>query len=635
MQQWLQKYHLRWKMALVIIIGLLFTANHVMAEQPDGVKTIPNWELKWGGPNDRIQDIITLSDKEQWMTIESGAEMPDKPEKISTVWIRIQLPKQLPKDYGMYIDGIYAQQLLVYMDDQLIREIKFDFPVDEQRSLFPLSTEDGGKAVYLKLQTSMDRLGIHSDVRIDHFESLTRAYILQDLQSIILGCAFLFIAAIMLICSLFLKQIQQASWISLCLIILTLGMIFLGYTPFIYANFTGFGDVFLDVFDISLAIFLPALTYFFEKIFDNGNFKWIRLFRKFQIGYSVFTIIFMVFNHLNHYRFMDTYVFFTLTLLSTIMIIQFILIIGVSIYFVLRGNKEAVIFSSGFAILALMGMFDLIIYYANNQKYQFFLWKFGVVGFIIALIVILGRRFAINQEQMSNYSKELEFYNHQLQLSEKMEMISSLAASVAHEVRNPLQVTRGFLQLVAARTDDKNKEYMTIAIEELDRASVIITDFLTFAKPQLDEIVQLNVSKEINQIEGIIVPLATLNGGRIIVNVPSDLHINGNSSKLKQILINIIKNSIEAFQVDGQIHIWAYEKNDEIFIHIKDNGEGIEPVQLAKLGEPYYSTKTKGTGLGLMVTFRLIEIMKGHIEFKSQKYLGTEVIIRFPKVVVN
>ncbi|MGO4497980.1 ATP-binding protein [Paenibacillus sp. 2RAB27] len=635
MQQWLQKHHLRWKIGLIIIFGLLFMANHGFAEQPNGVKTIPNWEMKWGGPDDKIQDIITSSDKDQWMTIKSGAEMPDKPKDVSTAWVRIHLPDQLPKDYGIYIDGIYAQQVSVYIGDRLLNQVTFDFLYDEQRSLLPISTEDGGGSVYLKLQTSMDRLGIHSDIRLDHYTSLTHTIIFRDLQNIILGFAFLFISVIMLICSFFLKQKQRASWISLSLIILTLGTIFLTYSPFLYANFTPFGALILNTFDVSLAVLLASLTYFFEKIFDNGKFKWIRIFRKFQIGYSAFCLIFMVFNQLNHYKFIGIYIFFSLTLLSVIMIFQFILIIGLSIVYVIRGNREAVIFSSGFAIFALMGIFDLILYYTNNQKYQFFLWKFGVVGFIIALIVILGRRFAINQEQMSNYSKELEFYNHQLQLSEKMEMISSLAASVAHEVRNPLQVTRGFLQLVAARTDDKNKEYMTIAIEELDRASVIITDFLTFAKPQLDELVELNVSKEISQIEGIIVPLATLNGGRIIVNVPPDLHICGNSSKLKQILINIIKNSIEAFQVDGQIHIWAYEKDEEVFIHIKDNGEGIEPIQLRKLGEPYYSTKTKGTGLGLMVTFRLIEIMKGHIEFKSQRFLGTEVIIRFPNMTVN
>jgi two-component system sporulation sensor kinase B len=626
---------LQWKIWLAILLGFLFMANHVFADQSEQMKAISEWGITWGSPDETITDIISSPNADRWMTVNSGGGMPSKPIDVTTAWVRIQLPPQLPMDYGMYIDDMYTQQVSVYIGDRLARNVKFDFPYDEQRGLFPLSTMDGGKFVYLKLQTSMDRLGIHSDIRIDHYSTLTHTYINRDLQNIILGCAFLFIALIMLICSLFLKQVQRASWISLCLVILTLGTIFLTYSPYLYANFTQFGDIFLDIFDISLAVFLPSLTYFFEKIFDNGKFKWIRMFRKFQMLYSSISITFMLINQLNHYQFIKMYFFFSVTVLGAIMIVQFVLIIGLSIVFVKRGNKEAVIFSSGFAVLALMGMVDLLLFYANNHMYQFSIWKFGVVGFITALIIILGRRFAINQEQMSNYSKELEFYNHQLQQSEKMEMISSLAASVAHEVRNPLQVTRGFLQLVAARTDDKNKEYMGIAIEELDRASVIITDFLTFAKPQLDELNELNVSKEINQIEGIIMPLATMNGGRIIVSVPSDLHIHGNSSKLKQILINLIKNSIEAFQVDGQIQIWAYEKNEEVFIHIKDNGEGIEPIQLTKLGEPYYSTKTKGTGLGLMVTFRLVDIMKGHIEFKSQRNFGTEVIIRFPKVTAS
>jgi two-component system sporulation sensor kinase B len=166
MQHWLQKHHLRWKIGLVFLFGLLFMANHVMAEQPDGVKTIPNWEMKWGGPDDTIQDIIASSLEDRWMTIDSGAKMPDKPEEVTTAWVRIKLPERLPKDYGMYIDGIYAQQISVIIGDRLVREVSFDFPYDQQRSLFPISTEDEGKIVYLKLQTSMDRLGIHSDIRI-------------------------------------------------------------------------------------------------------------------------------------------------------------------------------------------------------------------------------------------------------------------------------------------------------------------------------------------------------------------------------------------------------------------------------------------------------------------------------------
>ncbi|NOU88088.1 sensor histidine kinase [Paenibacillus sp. LMG 31460] len=623
-----------WKTILVLIVCCGFMSSNAYAEEKADLKAIPEWSIMWNDPPGGLEGVIAASSN-HWIKVINGESSPEKPKEVSSAWIRLQLPPNVPKDYGIYIEGIYTQNLWVFMGDRLVRETKFDFPYDSQRSLFPIGSEDGGGVIYLKLETSMDRLGIHTAIKLDNYAVLTRTYVLQDLTDIILGCAFLFMAAIMLIGSIFLKKGQLTSWVLVSILNLTIGIIFITYPAFMYANFTNYGNLFSALFDVSLAIFLPALTCFFGKIFDEGKYKLIRWFRKFQVLYSIFSITFMLINLLSDYRFNKAYFFSSVTVLGFIMISQFILIIGLSIILVLRGNKEAVIFSSGFAFLAFMSTLDLIYFYASSQEYQFSLWKWGVVGFIIALIVILGRRFAINQEQMINYSKELEFYNHQLQLSEKMEIISSLAASVAHEVRNPLQVTRGFLQLVAARTDDKNKEYMGIAIEELDRASVIITDFLTFAKPQLDDLVDLNVSKEISQIEGIIVPLATLHGGRITVSVPNDLHIQGNSSKLKQVLINIIKNSIEAFQVDGQIHIWAYHKNDEVYIHIKDNGEGIEPAQLIKLGEPYYSTKTKGTGLGLMVTFRIIEIMKGHIEFHSQRYIGTEVIIRFPSIAVK
>ncbi|MOA26157.1 Sporulation kinase A [compost metagenome] len=94
----------------------------------------------------------------------------------------------------------------------------------------------------------------------------------------------------------------------------------------------------------------------------------------------------------------------------------------------------------------------------------------------------------------------------------------------------------------------------------------------------------------------------------------------------------MIKNSIEALTNDGLISIRAYhdEKSRRIVIRIKDNGEGMHEADLKRLGEPYYSKKTKGTGLGLMVTYRIIEAMQGTIEFTSRKSLGTEVVIQFP-----
>jgi len=174
-----------------------------------------------------------------------------------------------------------------------------------------------------------------------------------------------------------------------------------------------------------------------------------------------------------------------------------------------------------------------------------------------------------------------------------------------------------------------------MALEELDRASAIITDFLTFAKPEGGKVTTLNVLEEFIHIEGILIPLANLQGGKITVHIPKNLYVRGNSSKFKQAFINIIKNSIEALRGEGDIQIWSYEENDDVVIHIKDNGEGMDEEVLARLGEPYFSNKTKGTGLGLMVTFRIIEVMNGQIHFTSKKGAGTEVVIRFPSVQVE
>ncbi|GGI44111.1 hypothetical protein GCM10008018_05470 [Paenibacillus marchantiophytorum] len=624
-------YQMLGKWLLIAIISIGFAAPHAYADQPQEALTIPEWSIMWGDPPGGLEGV-SKAPADEWIHVKNGKSSPLKPKEVNSAWVKFKLPSNLPIDYGIYIEGIHAQKFWVYIGERLVREAKYSFPVDSQKSLFPISSEDGGGNVYLKLETYADRLDIHSAIKLDDYFVLTRTYVLQDLPDIILGWAFLLMAAILMIGLFFMKKGQITSWVLVSVLNLTLGFIFITHSAFMYANFTNYGNLFIALFDLSLAVFLPALTYFFEKTFAEGKYNLIRWFRKFQVMYSIFSITFMLFNLLNDYKYSNAYFLISVTILGFIMISQFILMIVFSAILVRNGNKEAIIFSAGFAFLAFMSILDLIFFYARSQNYMFFFWKWGVVGFIIVIVVVLGRRLAINQEHMINYSKELEFYNHQLQLSEKMEIISSLAASVAHEVRNPLQVTRGFLQLVAARTDDKNKEYMGIAIAELDRASVIITDFLTFAKPQLDELVDLNVSEEINQIEGIIVPLATMHGGRIIVSVPNDLFIRGNASKLKQVLINIIKNSIEAFQVDGQIQIWAYEKQGEVYIHIKDNGEGIEPAKLIRLGEPYYSTKTKGTGLGLMITFQIIKAMQGHLEYKSQRYTGTEAIISFPSI---
>ena len=116
------------------------------------------------------------------------------------------------------------------------------------------------------------------------------------------------------------------------------------------------------------------------------------------------------------------------------------------------------------------------------------------------------------------------------------------------------------------------------------------------------------------------------------IDIPSTLYLEGNDTKLKQIFINMMKNSLEALGDSGLIRVWAFEQNGQIIMHIQDNGEGMEEHIVQRLGEPYFSNKVNGTGLGLMVTYQIVELMQGKLEFKSKKGVGTEAVIRFPSL---
>ncbi|WP_158594104.1 sensor histidine kinase [Cohnella faecalis] len=387
----------------------------------------------------------------------------------------------------------------------------------------------------------------------------------------------------------------------------------------------------LIFFDISMFVLFPALSTYIDDVFE-GRFVYFKKFRRFQTAYSAFCLAALCLYKATDGKYYALYDFFSNTILGPLILIQLIFIIVLAVRNAINGNKNAAILSVGIFLLALSGAADLTIYYLSETRYVLFLWKFGIIIMIVTLVVILARRISADYAMLVTYSKELELYNHNLQRTEKMKIISDLAASVAHEVRNPLQVTRGFLQLLSEKSDLENKNYFGMAINELDRASTIITDFLTFAKPEMETLVMLDLSEEIKKIEGIMSPLAALHGGILVIDIPENLHIYGNSSKLKQAFINIIKNSIEAIGKDGVIGIYAYSTERDVILRISDNGEGMEEEKLASLGEPFFSTKSKGTGLGLMVTFRIIEAMKGSIEFRSTKGKGTEAIIRFPLI---
>ncbi|NUK30692.1 GHKL domain-containing protein [Parageobacillus sp. VR-IP] len=234
------------------------------------------------------------------------------------------------------------------------------------------------------------------------------------------------------------------------------------------------------------------------------------------------------------------------------------------------------------------------------------------------------------------YLKEILYKNSVLRKriirAEKMEVVSHLAASISHEVRNPLTTARGFIQLLEQShlTQEKRKQYIRIAIEELDRAQAIITDYLTFAKPAPESVENLNVKTEIERVIDIVRPLANMNS----VEVQTSLipcNVKGERQKLQQCLLNIIKNAIEAMPNGGTLEVYISIEKDQVLIRISDTGVGMTKEQIERLGEPYFTTKgRRGTGLGMMVVYRIIESMGGTIQIASEVNKGTQVSLYLP-----
>lgn len=236
------------------------------------------------------------------------------------------------------------------------------------------------------------------------------------------------------------------------------------------------------------------------------------------------------------------------------------------------------------------------------------------------------------------YFVEISMQNHFLHnamiKSDKIEVVSHLAASVSHEVRNPLTVTRGFLQMLKdpSIAEDKRIFYLNTAIEELDRAETIIKEYLAFAKPQSEYTSSININEEIDRALELIAPYANHFSVEIKKDLMTSLYVSGEAPKFHQCILNIIKNGIEAMPEGGDLIISSRERvNGYASIVIKDTGCGMTAMQLAKLGEPYYSTKAeKGTGLGMMVVRKIIHEMGGEIDAKSKLNAGTQFTITLP-----
>lgn len=218
---------------------------------------------------------------------------------------------------------------------------------------------------------------------------------------------------------------------------------------------------------------------------------------------------------------------------------------------------------------------------------------------------------------------------HKMARLDRMNLIGEMAASFGHEIRNPMATVKGFLQMLSGKDELRQFiHYFEIMIEEIDRANSIITEYLTLSK---DKVVVLSL-QNLNSIVDGLYPLILADALHADMSVELNLTdiplLLLDKNEVHQLLLNLVRNGLEAMRPGGVLGIRTYRERDEVILAVKDQGQGIDPAIIPKLGIPFVTTKENGTGIGLAICYKIAERNNGHIDVETDDS-GTSFYVKF------
>ena len=210
---------------------------------------------------------------------------------------------------------------------------------------------------------------------------------------------------------------------------------------------------------------------------------------------------------------------------------------------------------------------------------------------------------------------------------------------ITHEIKNPIAVCKGYLDMYDENKIEKFKKYVPILKEEIDKILILLEDFLSMNKLKINKDI-LDINLLLEDVVKNTELLFLKNNINLDTKISEDeIYINGDYNRLTQVFINIIKNSIESLDKskNPKIKIWTKKEKDKINIFIKDNGIGMSKQTLEKIKEPFYTTKDKGSGLGVSLSNEIIKAHNGKLNYKSEinKYTLVTIILPLEKLYNN
>lgn len=256
----------------------------------------------------------------------------------------------------------------------------------------------------------------------------------------------------------------------------------------------------------------------------------------------------------------------------------------------------------------------------NNKVYNIIdIFWIICIFFITSILVLYLFKILDNLSNLFISIKELE----------KDKQTKNSLFKLTHEIKNPLAVCKGYLEMINIDNKEKTNKYIGIIKQEIERSLLIMADFRCLNKITLQK-EQVDLNLLVAEVYESLKLLVKSKNIKLIFNNPEELYINLDFSKIKQVLINIIKNSVEAIENTGMIEIKTYKKYNYVYIEVKDNGIGMSDEIKERLTELFFTTKKNGTGLGVALSNEIVNAHNGEIKYDSKLNIGTTVIIKLP-----
>lgn len=304
-----------------------------------------------------------------------------------------------------------------------------------------------------------------------------------------------------------------------------------------------------------------------------------------------------------------------------------IIILEYLIYYLLylKLSKKLTVNNLILTFAILKTTFTVIILYILNSKLPSHLLEIVISGIFLYIISLLITH-------LLDKAKDILKLHMNIKEIERNKQIKTSLFRITHEIKNPIAVCKGYLDMFDKDNQDHFKKYIPILKDEINRTLLLLEDFLAMNKVKINkDIIDINLL--IEEVVKNIKMLCTKNNIELKTKIIDDeIYINADYNRLTQVFLNLLKNSVEAIPKNkkGKIEVKEILNNNNLIISVQDNGTGMSKELLNKIKEPFYTTKPKGTGLGVSLSEEIIKAHNGTLNYESKENKYTKVIITLP-----